>query len=81
MVVAVIVFPTLVTGGIEKQETLNAEQIMQQLEMPAADEPADPASDADPAKEGEAAKDGDQAAEDDPMKALLEDAAKQEKKK
>jgi len=81
MIVSVIVFPNLVTGGIEKQETLNAEQIMQQLEMPAADEPADPASDADPAQDGESAKDGDQAAEDDPMKALLEDAAKQEKKK
>ena len=89
MVVSVVMFPVLVTGGIEKAETLNADQIMEQLEMPkAGDEAADPAAAMEnAAKEGEA-KEGelpnpaaDAAKEDDPMKALLEDAENDAKKK
>jgi len=48
MVTAVIVFPVLVTGGIEKVEALSADQIMQQLQMPDAEgaaEAADPSKD------------------------------------
>ena len=41
-VVAVISFPTLVTGGIEKVESLSADQIMEQLDAPKAEEAADP---------------------------------------
>jgi len=64
MLVAVMVFPNLVTGGIEKVETLSAEQIMEQLQMPgteepaaepAADAPADAASGVDPANALDAA--------------------------
>lgn len=34
MLVAVMVFPVLVTGGIEKQESLSQQEIMEQLQMP-----------------------------------------------
>jgi TRAP-type mannitol/chloroaromatic compound transport system permease large subunit len=72
MVTAVIVFPVLVTGGIEKVETLSADQIMQQLQMPGADEPAEAT---DPGKDDAA----EPAAGDepvDPMKAMMDDAKK-----
>jgi TRAP-type mannitol/chloroaromatic compound transport system permease large subunit len=65
MVSAVITFPNLVTGGIQQSETLNAQQILDQLEMPAQEEAADPTA---------PTPDADKPAEDDPMKALLEDA-------
>ena len=77
MVVAVIAFPVLVTGGIEKQESLSSEQIMNQLEMPKAEEAADPTAGMDTgAKTDEPAKE-----EDDPMKAMLEANEKDAKKK
>ncbi len=63
MVVVVIAFPDLVTGGIEQKDSLNSEQILNQLEMPAQEE--------DPS---ESSEEGDKPNEDDPMKALLEDA-------
>jgi len=71
MVVAVMALPQLVTGGIQKVELLNAEQIMEQLQMPGAEEPADPAADA--LKDGSVTA---PASEEpvDPMKAMLEDA-------
>jgi TRAP-type mannitol/chloroaromatic compound transport system permease large subunit len=82
MLSLVVAFPVLVTGGIEKVETLNADQIMQQLDMPSADQPGDAASAPEgAAKEGEMpnpAADG--AKEDDPMKAMLEAAEKGAKK-
>jgi TRAP-type mannitol/chloroaromatic compound transport system permease large subunit len=92
MLVAVMVFPNLVTGGIEKVETLNADQIMEQLQMPGTEEPAaEPASDApagasseaDPAKtlDAAAAPPDAKAEENDPMKAMLDDAAKDAAKK
>ncbi len=67
MVAAVIAFPVLVTGGIEKADALSADQIMDQLnianpdEAPAPDMQPDASSDPKPA-------------EDDPLKALMEDA-------
>jgi TRAP-type mannitol/chloroaromatic compound transport system permease large subunit len=74
MVVAVIAFPVLVTGGIEKVETLSSEQIMNQLEMPKPTEAADPTAGMDTgAKAGEATS--------DPMQAMLEAAEKDAKKK
>ena len=83
MVVAVVAFPVLVTGGIEKEEALSSEQIMQQLDMPKADEAADPTA----GMEG-AAKDAlkitppaSAPLEDDPMKAMLEANEKDAKKK
>ena len=66
MVVAVIVFPVLVTGGIEKADALSSEQIMDQLNMANPDDAA--AADAQP----DASADP-KPAEDDPMKALMED--------
>ena len=66
MVAAVIAFPVLVTGGIQKEDALSSEQIMDQLNIsnpedaPAADGQPDASADPKPA-------------EDDPMKALMED--------
>jgi TRAP-type mannitol/chloroaromatic compound transport system permease large subunit len=80
MVVSVIAFPVLVTGGIEKQETLSSEQIMNQLDQPSTDTAADPTAGMDTGtKEGEAP--AADAAQDDPMKAMLEAAEKDAKKK
>jgi TRAP-type mannitol/chloroaromatic compound transport system permease large subunit len=80
MVVAVIAFPVLVTGGIEKVETLSSEQIMNQLDQPSADAATDPTAGMDTGtKEGEAP--AADAAQDDPMKAMLEAAEKDAKKK
>ena len=82
MVAAVIAFPVLVTGGIEKAETLNSDQIMEQLDMPNPDEAADPAAAAaGDAKEGDLPNPAaDAAQEDDPMKAMLEANEKDAKK-
>jgi hypothetical protein len=82
MVVAVIMFPVLVTGGIEKTESLNADQIMEQLDMPKTDEVPDPAAAMEgAAKEGEPAAPAAATQDDDPMKAMLEEAEKDAKKK
>jgi TRAP-type mannitol/chloroaromatic compound transport system permease large subunit len=88
MVGAIMAFPVLVTGGIEKVEALSSDQIMQQLNMPNAEQPAGapaaPASDplAPPAADPYAPPPSDaKAAEDDPMKAVLEAAEKDAKKK
>ena len=80
-----MVFPVLVTGGIEKVEALSNDQIMQQLNMPGAEQPVDaPASDplAPPTADPYAPPSGDaMPAEDDPMKAVLEAAERDAKKK
>ncbi len=93
MVVAVMVFPSLVTGGIEKVESLSNDQIMQQLQMPGdegtsgtpvdmgADAPAAGISASDAANPLEAAPAADTKADgDDPMKDLL-DAVKKDQGK
>ncbi|MDO8283624.1 MAG: TRAP transporter large permease subunit [Rhodoferax sp.] len=80
MLVCVIAFPVLVTGGIEVKETLSADQIMQQLEMPKAEEAADPTLGMGGAKDGGMSAPAG-AAEEDPMKAMLEAAEKDAKKK
>ena len=67
MVVAVIAFPVLVTGGIQKEDALSSEQIMDQLNI--SNPEAAPATDGQP----DASADP-KPAEDDPMKALMEDA-------
>jgi hypothetical protein len=87
MVATVIAFPGLVTGGIEKGETINADEALRTLGLPDPDEPA--AATMDPsasAPEGAASEPGEQganeepAAEEDPMKAL-EDAMKKDAQK
>jgi TRAP-type mannitol/chloroaromatic compound transport system permease large subunit len=88
MLAAVMYFPVLVTGGIEKEKPLSADQILEELQMPSVRYANDPtaaleaveaasgtADDAAPT-DGEEKKD----AEDDPMKAML-DAANAESKK
>ena len=82
MVAAVIAFPVLVTGGIEKAETLNSDQIMEQLDISNPDEATDPAAAAaGDAKEGDLPNPAaDAAQEDDPMKAMLEANEKDAKK-
>ncbi len=88
MVVAVVMFPVLVTGGIEKTETLSADQIMEQLEMPKAEGEGDPVTAMEESKPDGEEKDGmpnpnadDSPKDDDPMKALLEDVEKDAQKK
>ena len=73
MVISVVVFPVLVTGGMEKVESLNADQIMQQLEMPAAEDPVDAAADLLKGEPGDP-KGTDEPV--DPMKAMMEDVKK-----
>ena len=81
MVAAVMIFPSLVTGGIEKTEMLNKDQIMEQLQIPKTDEEIkQEADEAKAASAGGEAKPAE-SKEDDPMKALLEDAEKDQKKK
>ncbi len=75
MLVCVIAFPVLVTGGIEKVEALSSEQIMNQLEMPKPEEAADPTAGMDTGTKAE------EAANDDPMKAMMEATEKDAKKK
>jgi Tripartite ATP-independent periplasmic transporter, DctM component len=89
MVAAVMVFPQLVTGGIEKVEKLNSDQVMEQLQMPKSEEEEkqeaeDKKAAEEPAKPGEEAKPGAASSkekEDDPMKALLEANEKDKEKK
>jgi TRAP-type mannitol/chloroaromatic compound transport system permease large subunit len=83
MVAAVIAFPVLVTGGIEKTEALSSDQIMQQLDIPTPEAPVDAVTPAEgAAKEGEMPNPAaDAAKEDDPMKAMLEANEKDAKKK
>jgi TRAP-type mannitol/chloroaromatic compound transport system permease large subunit len=89
MVAAVMVFPQLVTGGIEKVEKLNSDQVMEQLQMPKSEEEEkqeaeDKKAAEEPAKPGEEAKPGEASSkekEDDPMKALLEANEKDKEKK
>ena len=79
MVAAVVAFPGLVTGGMDKVETIDADKALESMGLP---EPAP----AEPEAPGEAAAAPDAAASesalegDDPMKAL-EDAMKADGKK
>jgi TRAP-type mannitol/chloroaromatic compound transport system permease large subunit len=81
MVISVIAFPVLVTGGIEKDAALSSDQIMLQLDIQTGDDaqakPADGADQTDglPVPPSDAAKE-----DDDPMKALLEATSKDVKK-
>ena len=87
MVAVVIAFPALVTGGIEKGETVDADTILQQMQDSQQKDAADAAAQApvsgasDPASAAsEAGAEEQPAAEDDPMKAL-QDAMKADSKK
>ncbi len=69
MLVMVMVFPVLVTGGIEKATTLTEEQIMQQMQTPTD-------TDANSGAENKSSE-----KEEDPMKALQDSMAKEAKEK
>jgi TRAP-type mannitol/chloroaromatic compound transport system permease large subunit len=88
MVAAVMIFPVLVTGGIEKVEKLNADQVLEQLQMPKSEEElkqeAEEKKATEEGKPAEEAKPGESSSkekEDDPMKALMEANEKDAKKK
>jgi TRAP-type mannitol/chloroaromatic compound transport system permease large subunit len=88
MVAIVIAFPQLVSGGLTKEETIDADKAFQELRMKEdeeagiAPESSDPAASdaqaADPSASEPQAESGTN--EDDPMKAL-EDAIKEDEKK
>ena len=89
MVVAVIAFPGLVTGGIEKGEKVDADTVLQQMQekdqkdnASAAAAAAGPGAAASAPEAGASAPAGEEAplADDDPMKAL-QDAMKADTKK
>jgi TRAP-type mannitol/chloroaromatic compound transport system permease large subunit len=81
MVASIMIFPNLVTGGIEKLEKLTPEQVMEQLLMPKTEEEIK--QEAEQAEAGSTGADAKPAEskEDDPMKALLEANEKDQKKK
>lgn len=73
----VVAFPVLVTGSIEKEQVLNAEEIMQQLEMPKVEMEAPSATMENGVTDAESAmpEPGATASpETDPMKVLQEEA-------
>jgi TRAP-type mannitol/chloroaromatic compound transport system permease large subunit len=84
MVAAVIAFPTLVTGGIEKTVTIDADKALEQLQMreEAAEEKPEPTMPGAPGYDAGSAAPTIPAepAKEDPMKGLLE-SMKDEKKK
>ena len=92
MVAAVIAFPTLVTGGIEKTVTIDADKALEQLQMQdnQREEKADPlmpgapaapsASSAGSAPPSGTPADAPSEAKEDPMKGLLESMKNDQKK-
>ncbi len=88
MVAAVIAFPTLVTGGIEKGVQIDADKALQQMQMESAREAVPPANEAVPAASAPGAAPGAPAggdagkeAKEDPMKGLLESMKQDQGKK
>jgi len=81
MVASIMIFPNLVTGGIEKVEMLNKDQVLEQLQMPKSEEEIK--QEAEDAKAGSTGADAKPAEdkEEDPMKALMEAVEKDQKKK
>ena len=83
MVGIVIAFPQLVTGNIEKEKKLNADEIMLEFQPSGIDRgygaPSNPADWADEKKDGEEAKAGDgEAKPKDPLEAAAEEAKPKE---
>ena len=78
MVVMVMLYPGLVTSGMDEGVKLDATQVLEQMQMEAAEEAASRESDADGNADGEN-KDGAPDKEEDPMKALLESMARDKK--
>jgi TRAP-type mannitol/chloroaromatic compound transport system permease large subunit len=68
MVATIMIFPSLVTGGIEKVDKLTPEQVLERMVIPPS------------ADESAADTTSSESKEEDPMKALLDAAEKQDKK-
>jgi len=77
MVAAVIAYPELVSGGIEKVEKIDADKALESMGLPSPDEAASaPEGGAASAPEGGASAAEGGASDDDPMKALEESMKK-----
>ena len=79
MVAAVVAYPELVSGGIEKVEKIDADKALESMGLPTQEEaPAEPEGAASAAEDGASAPEGGAAtSDDDPMKAL-EDSMKKD---
>jgi len=80
MVTAVIAYPELVSGGIEKVEKIDADKALEGMGLPTEEEAAEAAKSgaaaASAAEGGASAAEDGKAADDDPMKALEESMKK-----
>jgi TRAP-type mannitol/chloroaromatic compound transport system permease large subunit len=79
MVAAVIAYPELVSGGIEKVEKIDADKALESMGLPSADEAAsapEGEAAAEPADGAASGAEEGKTAEDDPMKALEESMKK-----
>jgi len=73
MVTAVITYPELVSGGIEKVELIDADKALESMGLPTAEEAAAADTEASAPEGAASAAEGEQPAEEnDPMKALEE---------
>jgi TRAP-type mannitol/chloroaromatic compound transport system permease large subunit len=79
MVAIVIAFPQLVSGGLTKEETIDADKAFQELRMKEDEEAGLSSEPADPASSEPQADGGSDP--DDPMKAMEEALKEEEKKK
>ena len=79
MVAAIIAYPTLVTGGIEKTVQIDADKALEQLQMKSRESVGQPA--ASSASAAQAPPAGGKDEKEDPMKGLLESMSKDQPKK
>ena len=77
MVAAVITYPELVSGGIEKVEQIDADKALETMGLPTAEEAAAPDAEASAPEGAASTPEGEPPAdENDPMKALEESMTK-----
>ena len=81
MVVALIAFPALVTGGIEKTVDIDADKALQMMQDKSIADRDAPTLPLDPAAPAASATDGEGSGQEDPMKGLLDSMKKDETKK
>jgi TRAP-type mannitol/chloroaromatic compound transport system permease large subunit len=81
MVAALIVFPALVTGGIEKTVDIDADKALQMMQDKSTADRGAAALPADAGASAASASEGAGSEKDDPMKGLLESMKKDEAKK
>ena len=81
MVSALIMFPALVTGGIEKGVTIDADEALQMMQDKSIADRDAPAMPADPAAPAASTPEGTGGEQEDPMKGLLESMKQDQEKK